>query len=188
MAVGRERPKKKRGLRLNSMRLLDARHVAYEVIRFSPDIHSATGVAETAGLDPSMVYKTLVIQRPKGAGGKTKPLLVMVAGDKRIDLGALAASLGEKKLRMASHREAETLTRLQVGGISALALLNKGFDVAIDRAAQHLDRVVVSGGRRGVNLVLAVPDLVRITAAKWADAAGEGADVVNGTDQVYNEE
>jgi Cys-tRNA(Pro)/Cys-tRNA(Cys) deacylase len=89
---------------------------------------------------------------------------------------------------MASHRESETLTGLQVGGISALALLNKGFDVAIDRAAQHLDRVAVSGGQRGVNLVLAVPDLVRITAARWVDAAGQDAEVVNGADRVYDEE
>jgi Cys-tRNA(Pro)/Cys-tRNA(Cys) deacylase len=156
------------------MRLLDARHVAYEVVRYSPEVHSASGVAGSTGLDPGMVYKTLVVQRLARAGGRAKPLLVMIAGDRQIDLGALAASLGEKKLRMASHREAEALTGLQVGGISALALLNKGFDVLIDRAAQGLERVAVSGGERGVDLVLAVSDLVRVTGARWVDASGEG--------------
>ena len=122
--------KKKRGPRTNSMRLLDANKVAYQVVTFSPDLHSAVEVAEAVGFAPDAMYKTLVVLRPRG-----KPLLVMVAGDKQIDLHALAASLGEKKLTMASHRDAESLTGLQVGGISPLALLNRGFDVCIDRAA-----------------------------------------------------
>lgn len=150
------------------MRLLDANEVAYEVVTFSPDLHSAVEVADVVGLDPETVYKTLVVQRPRG-----KPLLVMVAGDKQIDLHALAASLGEKKLTMASHRDAEALTGLQVGGISALALLNRGFDVCLDRAAQGLEHVLVSAGKRGIDLRLAVPDLVRTTGARWVDATGE---------------
>ena len=82
-------------------------------------------------MPPAQVYKTLVVQRERG-----KPLLVLVAGDSRINLKRLAASIGEKRLRMAPQREAERLTRLKVGGISPLALLNRGFDVFMDRAAQ----------------------------------------------------
>ena len=160
--------KKKRGPRTNSMRLLDANKVAYEVVTFSPDLHSAVEVAEAVDLDPDTVYKTLVVQRPRG-----KPLLVMVAGDKQIDLHALAASVEEKKLTMASHRDAEALTGLQVGGISPLVLLNRGFDICLDRAAQGLERVSISAGRRGINLRLAVNDLVRVTGARWVDATGE---------------
>jgi Cys-tRNA(Pro)/Cys-tRNA(Cys) deacylase len=160
--------KKARGPRTNSMRLLDANQVPYEVMTFSPDIRSAAEVAETMGLDPDTVYKTLVIRRPRG-----KPLLVMVAGDKQVDLRALAASVGEKKLTMASYREAEAVTGLQVGGISVLALLNRGFEVCLDRAAQEQERVTVSAGKRGVDLRLAVSDLVRVTGARWVDATGE---------------
>jgi Cys-tRNA(Pro)/Cys-tRNA(Cys) deacylase len=156
---------KKRVPRTNAMRLLDAHRIAYEVLVFAPDIHSATGVAEALGLPPDTVYKTLVVQRQEG-----KPLLVMVAGNKRVDLKALAASVGETQLRMASHRDAEALTGLPVGGISALALLNKGFEICIDHAAQNLDRAIVSAGKRGVNLCLAVSDLVRMTRARWVDA------------------
>jgi Cys-tRNA(Pro)/Cys-tRNA(Cys) deacylase len=161
-------PRLARGPRTNSMRLLDASKVAYEVLTFSSDLHSAEAVAEATGLDPDTVYKTLVVRRPRG-----KPLLVMLAGCKQIDLNALAASLAEKKLSMASHRDAEALTGLQVGGISALALLNRGFDVCLDRAAQDLERVSVSAGKRGINLRLAVSDLVRVTGARWVDATGE---------------
>jgi len=160
--------KRKHVPRLNAMRLLDAARAPYETVLFSPDIHSATGVAAATGRDPSTVYKTLVVLRRSG-----RPLLVMVAGDERIDLRALAASLGEKKLRMASHAEAEVLTGLQVGGISALALLDKGFDVCIDVAARALERVTVSAGRRGINLCLAVDDLARVTNARWVDAVGD---------------
>ena len=102
-------------------------------------------------------------------------MLVMVAGDRQIDLHALAASVGEKKLAMASHHDAERLTGLQVGGISALALLNRGFDVCLDRAAQDLERITVSAGQRGIDLCLAVSDLVRVTGAQWVDATGTGA-------------
>ena len=162
-------PKKKRGPRTNAMRLLDANKVPYEVYTFAPDIHSAIEVARATGLDPRVVYKTLVIQRQRG-----KPLLVMVAGDAQVDLSVLAASVNEKKLRMAAHRDAETLTGLQVGGISALALLNKGFEICIDRAAQRLDRIAVSAGQRGIDLYLAVSDLRRVTGARWVDTRPVG--------------
>jgi Cys-tRNA(Pro)/Cys-tRNA(Cys) deacylase len=159
--------KKKRGVRTNAMRLLDANRVPYEVFTFSPDIHSATEVAAVVGLDPRTVYKTLVVQRSRG-----KPLLVMVAGDEQVDLKALAASVAEKRLRMATHRDAEALTGLQVGGISALALLNRGFEVCLDEAARALEEVTISAGKRGVNLRLRVADLVRIAGARWVDATG----------------
>lgn len=157
--------KKQRAPRVNSMRMLDAQKIAYEVVLFSPDIHSAAEVAAVSGKAPGSVYKTLVVCRSVG-----KPMLVMLAGDRQLDLGALAADLGEKKLRMAAHAEAESLTGLQVGGISALALLGKGFDVYIDRAAEDLERVTVSAGQRGINLCLAVSDLVRVTGAVWVTA------------------
>jgi Cys-tRNA(Pro)/Cys-tRNA(Cys) deacylase len=149
------------------MRLLDAHNVQYEVLVFPSDVHSADGAAAALALDPATVYKTLVVQRARG-----KPLLVMVAGDREIDLGALAASVGERKLRMAAHRDAEALTGLQVGGISALALLNRGFEVCIDRAARSQDEIAISAGRRGLDVRLRVEDLVRVTGARWVDATG----------------
>jgi len=149
----------------NAMRALDARKIPYEVFTFSPDIHSAVGVAQAVGLPPHQVYKTLVVLRPQG-----KPMLIMVAGDRELDLKQVAKAVGEKKVRMASHREAEALTGLQVGGISALALLNRPFEVFIDRPATELSHVLVSAGARGINLRLAVPDLIRVTRARIIQA------------------
>ena len=149
----------------NSMRALEARKVPYEVVTFSPDIHSATGVAEAVGLPYQQVYKTLVALRPKG-----KPLLIMLAGDQELDLKRVAKALGEKKVRMASHKEAEDLTSLQVGGISALALLNRPFDVLIDRQATELSHILVSAGKRGINLRISVDDLIQVTHARVIEA------------------
>ena len=145
----------------NAMRMLDACGAPYETYTFPTEIHSAEGVAQMVGLPVSQVYKTLVVIRKQG-----KPLLVMIAGDRELDLKRLAKAVGEKKLRMASHKEAESLTGLEVGGISALALLNQGFDVYIDRAATRLKRVLVSAGCRGINLGVTVEDLIRVTKAR----------------------
>ena len=149
----------------NAMRVLDAHKVTYDVLTFSPDIHSATGVATTAGLASQEVYKTLVVLRTTG-----KPMLIMIAGDRELDLKRVAAAVGDKKVRMAAQREAEALTGLQVGGISALALLNRPFDVYIDRPALERPDIFVSAGKRGVNLRLAVSDLIRVTRARVIEA------------------
>ena len=152
----------------NAMRMLEARGAPYETYTFPPEIHSAEGVAQVVGVPVSQVYKTLVVVRKQG-----KPLLVMIAGDQELDLKRLATAVGEKKLRMASYKEAESLTGLQVGGISALALLNQGFDMYIDRAATRLKRVLVSAGRRGINLGMATEDLVRLTKAKVVECSSK---------------
>ena len=154
----------------NAMRALDQQRVPYTAHTFSPEIHSADGVATVLGVPASTVYKTLVVLRPRG-----RPLLVMVAGDRELDLRLLASSLGEKSLEMATHKEAESLTGLQVGGISALALLGRGFDVCIDQPALSLDQVFVSAGQRGINLHLAVTHLVQVTDARALEATSAPA-------------
>ena len=145
----------------NAMRALDARKIPYEVFDFSPDIHSAVGVAEEVGLPPDQVYKTLVVLRPQG-----KAMLVMIAGNQELDLKQVSREVGEKKVRMASHKEAEDLTGLQVGGISALALLNRPFEVFIDHPATELSHILVSAGKRGINLRVSVADLMHISQTR----------------------
>ncbi|MDB5079635.1 MAG: Cys-tRNA(Pro)/Cys-tRNA(Cys) deacylase [Chloroflexi bacterium] len=146
----------------NAMRALDARKVAYQTFSYSSEIHSADGAAEALGVDPAMVYKTLVVLPESGQG---RPLLIMVPGNHELDLKVLGQAVGEKKLRMASQREAESLTGLLVGGISALALLNKNFRIFVDEAALELPQMYVNGGQRGLNLRLSPQDLLSVTGA-----------------------
>lgn len=160
----KEKPQNIKGTKTNAMRVLDAHHVLYEPHYYSPDIHSADGVAEVLGARPAEVFKTLVVLPESGQG---RPLLVMVPGDRELDLKVLGQQpeVGEKRLRMATQREAESCTGLLVGGISPLALLQKNFRIFIDRSAVGLERLYLSGGQRGVNLNVAVQDLLRVTHA-----------------------
>jgi Cys-tRNA(Pro)/Cys-tRNA(Cys) deacylase len=96
--------------------------------------------------------------------------MVMVRVDADVDLKLLAASTGDKKLRMATQREAEQLTGMRVGGISALALRRPSFDVLLDERARSLDRIHISAGSRGIDLELAVVDLVAVTGARFVQA------------------
>ncbi len=152
--------------KLNSMRLLESRKIPFVAKTYdaSGEFHSATEAAQWLGVSPDCVYKTLVVLREPPQKGK--PILIMVASDRELDLKLLAKSLGEKKLRMATQREAESLTGLQVGGISALALLNRGFEICIDESARGLDQIHISAGRRGIDLRLAVKDLIDVTRAQ----------------------
>jgi Cys-tRNA(Pro)/Cys-tRNA(Cys) deacylase len=147
--------------KLNSMRILEQQKVDYLVRDLPATIHSADGVADYFGLPRESVYKTLVV-----LSGHNKPMLVLVAGSRELNLKKLAKEIGEKKVQMASKKEAEKLTGLQTGGISALALLHKNFPVYIDAPALALERILVSAGKRGVNLELSAQDLMRITKAK----------------------
>jgi Cys-tRNA(Pro)/Cys-tRNA(Cys) deacylase len=151
----------------NAMRLLDQKRVAYETLTYDPEIHSAVGVADALGVPPEQVYKTLVVLR-EDAG--SRPLLVMIAGPEELDHRLLARSLGAKATRMAPQREAERLTGLLVGGIGALALVNRPFEPCIERAALAHAWVLVNAGRRGLNLRVTVDDLIRLTGARVVDA------------------
>ncbi len=155
-------PKRDQAPKTNAMRALDARKVQYTTLTYSPEIHSADEAAEALGVDPDLVYKTLVVLPESGQG---RPLLVMVPGTHELDLKVLGQAVGEKKLRMASQKEAESLTGLLVGGISALALLNKNFRIFVDEGAPGHPLVYINGGQRGLNLRLASRDLLAVTGA-----------------------
>jgi Cys-tRNA(Pro)/Cys-tRNA(Cys) deacylase len=153
------------------LRVLEQRRIPHEVLRFDPAIRSAEGVAAALGIAPHLVYKTLVIEHdpPKG-----KPYLVLIPAPNEVDLKLLAAAVGAKKLRMSTHRDAERYTGLQVGGISALALIGKGFPVFIDARALDESHILVSGGQRRVDVRLAVSDLIALTGARPVQAASSG--------------
>ena len=115
-------------------------------------------------LEPDSVFKTIVVTRDK----PKKPLLVVVPAPSNVDLKLLASALNEKKVYLPTEREAEQLTGLQAGGISPLALINKGFQVVIDETAQRFSAIHISGGQRGLNIKLPVSDLVKLTSARLA--------------------
>ncbi|HAV76155.1 MAG TPA: Cys-tRNA(Pro) deacylase [Anaerolineae bacterium] len=147
----------------NVTRLLDSRKIPYEVFELPPEKLGALDVAHLLKVEPDSVFKTIVVTRDKGK----KPLLVLVPGPSTVNLKLLASAIGEKKVYLPSEREAEKLTRLRAGGISPLALINKGFQVVIDSSAQKFTEIYVSGGQRGLNIKLPVNDLLKLTNARF---------------------
>jgi len=150
--------------RTQAMRALDARKISYLVYVFPDTIHDAVQVAAAIEKSPDQVFKTLVLIREDIS--QAHPLLVMVPANREIDVRLLARELGVKSVRMAGHDQAEKLTGLKVGGISALALLNRPFDIYLDESALHYEYMLVSGGQRGVDLELRVSDLLTVTGAR----------------------
>jgi Cys-tRNA(Pro)/Cys-tRNA(Cys) deacylase len=159
----------------NAARLLESRGVPHRVRVYDAGgaFHSADAAAELLGVPGGSVLKTLVILRE--TTGRAKPLLVLVPSDREVDLKRLGRSIGEKRLRMASQREAERLTGLKVGGISALAVRAGAFEVLVDASAAGWDRVHVSAGVRGVDLELGVQDLLAATGGRLVDASADTA-------------
>jgi len=122
-------------------------------------------IARLLNAPPEIIFKSIVILR-KGSG---KPVLAVVPGNQEVDLKKLAKAVGEKKVNPATQKEAENITKLQVGGISPLALINRGFKIVIHRSVWELELVHVSGGELGVNIRLSSSDLIDLTRAKVAD-------------------
>jgi Cys-tRNA(Pro)/Cys-tRNA(Cys) deacylase len=146
--------------KLNSMRILEQHNVDYQVYEFDDNIHSAEGVAEAVGVLPETVFKTLVVTPDDGRS--EKPMLVIVGAGRKLDLKKFAAAAGHKKVRMARHDEAEKLTGLKVGGISALALTAKNWPVYLDETATQHERILISAGQRGINLGIPVDELKQL--------------------------
>ena len=144
---------------------MDSKKITYQLHLYDYDagIESAVQVAEAIGLPAAQVFKTLVALPDQPT---RKPMLIIIPGPDTLDLKALAKATNLKKAKMASHAEAESLTGLHTGGISPLALINKGFDVYLSDQAQAFDTIAVSAGQRGANVQLNVKDLVKLTNAR----------------------
>jgi len=149
----------------NVTRFLDSRKVPYTTFDLPKEKLGGEEVARLLNVSPEIVYKSIVILR-KGTG---KPILAVVPGNKEVDLKKLAKAVGEKKVTPSTQREAENITKLQAGGISPLALINRGFEIVIHVSVQEYKEVHVSGGKLGVNIRLSSSDLISLTQANVAD-------------------
>ena len=117
--------------------------------------------AEALGIDPSRVFKTLMVE----VEGKLAVGIVPVSGT--LDLKAFAAALGAKKAAMADPAAAQRRTGYVLGGISPLGQRLPSPTV-LDSSAVGLQTLLVSGGKRGLDIELAPADLIRLTQAVTA--------------------
>ena len=149
----------------NVTRLLNHRKIPHAVYELPQEKIGALVTAKLMGVAPEKVFKTIVVTRLSLA----KPILALVPGTDEVNLKLLAKAVGEKKLKLATQNDAEKLTGLQSGGISPLALINRGFQVVIDASAQNYDEIHISGGQRGLNVRLPVMALAKLVTARFAE-------------------
>lgn len=114
--------------------------------------------AEALGVDPARVFKTLLAS----LDGRLVVAVVPVSG--QLDLKALARALGGSRAVMAEVAAAERATGYVAGGISPVGQKRR-LPTVVDESAAAYDTILVSAGRRGLDVELAPADLVAITGA-----------------------
>ncbi|HWI52445.1 MAG TPA: Cys-tRNA(Pro) deacylase [Symbiobacteriaceae bacterium] len=145
-------------------RMLDQMKIAYELREYewNEDELDAVTVARKVGLPPEQVFKTLVTQ-----GDKTGVLVACIPGDNELDLKALAAVSGNKKVDMVPVKEIQGLTGYIRGGVSPLGM-KKQYPFYLDETAEIIDVISISAGQRGLQMLLSGEDLIRATGAHLA--------------------
>ncbi|NPV56994.1 MAG: Cys-tRNA(Pro) deacylase [Anaerolineae bacterium] len=140
---------------------MESKGIPYQALEVPVKKLGAMEIAALLAVPFDQVYKTIVVKRISG-----KPILAVVPGSNAVDLKLLAGLLEEKKIILSSQDEAEQITALKVGGISPLALINKGFSVIIDAHCHAHSEIIISGGQRGLMIQLAPTNLIRLTTAR----------------------
>lgn len=154
----------------NAARILDKLGIDYEIKFYEVDESdlSAVHVAQTAGLDLNMIFKTLVAR-----GNKTGVIMAVIGGGENLNLKALAKASGNKTVEMISLKELFPLTGYVRGGCSPLGA-KKNYPVYIDSRAMTQEKISVSAGQRGMQLILAPEKLVAAANATVADLIRDG--------------
>jgi Cys-tRNA(Pro)/Cys-tRNA(Cys) deacylase len=154
----------------NAVRVLDRAGVAYELRTYAIDESnlSAERAAAKLGMAPETVFKTLITH-----GDRTGPMLACIPAGTELDLRALGEASGNKRVELAPLREVLDLTGYIRGAVTPLAI-KKPYPVFIDETAELWPIVGISGGMRGLQILLAPADLIRVTGATSADIARQG--------------
>lgn len=145
----------------NAIRQLERTGITHEVRSYDLDIEefSAAAVAELIDMDPAQVFKTLV-----ATGANCGPCFAVVAGDAELDTKALARVCGERRMDLLAVKDLERLTGYRRGGVTAIGA-RKQLPVYLDASAMEFERIGVSAGTKGLQVLLAPADYVRLTDA-----------------------
>jgi Cys-tRNA(Pro)/Cys-tRNA(Cys) deacylase len=151
----------------NAARLLDQMGIRYELREYEvdPDDLAAETVASKIGLAPEQVFKTLVAR-----GDRHGICMAVIPGNAELDLKALAAAAGDRKVQLVPVKELQGLTGYIRGGVTVLAG-KKDYPVYVDDTVELFDIISISAGMRGLQILLAPDDYLKATKAKLAPLA-----------------
>ena len=149
----------------NAMRRLDAARIAYETLVYTVDENDLSGIHIAQQLDfpPEKMFKTLVAR-----GDKTGPLVFCIPVAQELDLKRAAAVTGNKRIEMVHVKDLLSLTGYIRGGCSPIGM-KKTFPTYVDESAMQFDRITVSSGTRGAQLLLDRAALLQFIQARTAD-------------------
>ena len=153
----------------NAMRQLDAAKIKYETCTYEVDENdlSGTHIAEQIGLPFEAVFKTIVTK-----GDKTGYTVFCIPCHKEIDLKRAAAVTGNKKIEPLHVKDLLGVTGYIRGGCSPVGMKKK-FPTYFDVSAGNIEKLTVSAGVRGIQLLLASEDIIKFTNATLAEITAE---------------
>ncbi|HUI57604.1 MAG TPA: Cys-tRNA(Pro) deacylase [Bryobacteraceae bacterium] len=159
--------KKESSVKTNAARMLDLANIPYQLREYPVDENdlSAPHVAAAIGMPPEQVFKTLVAR-----GDRTGVLMACIPASSELDLKALAAASGNKKVDLAPLKEVLGLTGYIRGGVSPVGT-KKPYPVYLDETAELWDIISVSAGVRGCQMLVAPGDLARVVELRRCDIA-----------------
>ncbi len=149
----------------NAMRILDSKKIDYSVREYEVDENNlgAVAVAAKTGVDLDRIYKTLVL-----TGDRSGYIVACIPGAAELNLKALAKASGNKRVEMILMKDLEKITGYIRGGCSPVGM-KKGYPTYLDINVEEYESIVVSGGRRGIQIEIAPRDLIKICRGSLAE-------------------
>jgi Cys-tRNA(Pro)/Cys-tRNA(Cys) deacylase len=158
-------------MKTNAARILESLAIPYTLQEYEvdPDDLSAIAVARKIGLPVEQVFKTLLTTT-----GPDQYAFAVIPGDAELDFKKLARAAGARKAEMVSLKDVQPLTGYIRGGVTVFGA-KKDFPVFADETIELFDFISVSAGQRGIQILLAPQDYLRVAQATVADLTKDQA-------------
>jgi len=144
-------------MKTNGARILDSLGISFELREYEVDLNdlSAIAVANKVGMPPEQVFKTLLT-----TGGSGAFVFAVIPGDAELDFKKLARATSLRKVEMVSLKDVQPLTGYVRGGVTIFGA-RKAFPIFVDESIELFDKISVSAGARGTQLILTPSDYLR---------------------------
>jgi len=158
-------------MKTNGARFLESQGIAFELREYEvdPEDLSAITVAKKIGMPPEQVFKTLLTSGvPSDRSSSLGWFFAVIPGDAELDFKKLARAAGLRKAEMAPLKDVQPLTGYMRGGVTVFGA-KRAYPVFLDETAILFDKISVSAGTRGTQLILSPTDYLRAAEAQTAD-------------------
>lgn len=165
-------------MKTNGARILESLGIPFELCEYEVDPNdlSAIAVANKVGMNPEQVFKTLLTTGVPSdrsssmgySGGPGEYVFAVIPGDAELDFKKLARAAGLRSAEMAPLKDLQSLTGYIRGGCTVFGA-KKAFPVFVDETVILFDKISVSAGARGAQLILTPDDYLRAAEAQTAD-------------------